>query len=124
MRFLAFVLLLILPGYALAKLSGTIDWRILASYVALINLTAYFVFWLDKKRAKAKAWRIPESTLHGLELFGGWPAGLLGQWSFRHKTAKTPYQVVFWLIVVAHQYIALDYVLNWRILESFKALAQ
>ncbi|SJM91388.1 Cold-shock protein (fragment) [Crenothrix polyspora] len=47
-------------------------------------------------------WRIPEKSLHTLELLGGWPGALLAQRTLRHKNRKPSYQVVFWLIVGLH----------------------
>ena len=37
-----------------------------------------------------------------MELLGGWAGGWLGQRVWRHKTQKTSYRVVFWLIGVLH----------------------
>ena len=42
-------------------------------------------------------------------LGGGWAAAYLAQRLFRHKTAKGSYQLVFWMIVLAHQAVAADY---------------
>lgn len=69
----------------------------------------------DKRRAQAGEWRIPEFTLHFAELAGGWPGAFLAQRIFRHKTSKISYRIVFWLIVLLHQYIALDSLMNWRL---------
>ena len=41
-------------------------------------------------------------TLHGLEAAGGWPGALVAQRVFRHKTRKRSFQIIFWLIVLAH----------------------
>ncbi len=46
--------------------------------------------------------RIPEKVLHLWELLFGFPGAILGQIALRHKSAKTSYQVVFWLIVIIH----------------------
>lgn len=46
--------------------------------------------------------RIPERTLHTLELLGGWPGALVGQQLFKHKRSKAPYMRVFWVIVLLH----------------------
>ena len=72
-----------------------------AAYIVL-SLITFFVFGWDKRQARKQKRRIPESTLHIMELVGGWPGSLLGQRVFHHKTRKRSYQVVFWLIVVLH----------------------
>jgi len=40
----------------------------------------------DKRKAKKKAWRIPEATLMGIAALGGSLGCLLGMYTFRHKT--------------------------------------
>lgn len=52
----------------------------------LVNLMAFALYGLDKRRAKRNAWRIPEKTLlTATWLFGGVGA-CLGMRVFRHKT--------------------------------------
>ena len=83
-----------------------------------------FSFWVyrtlayDKKRAQTDQWRIPESTLHVLELLGGWPGSFVAQRRFRHKTSKPSYQFAFWIIVVAYQAVAFEYLANWKYSET------
>lgn len=64
---------------------------------------------LDKASAVQGNWRIPEATLHLLELGGGWPGALLAQTYYRHKTAKASYQTAFWLIVVGNLTLLIGY---------------
>ena len=72
--------------------------------IAYIVMSAFTVaeYARDKRRAQAGAWRTSEDSLHLLELLGGWPGALLAQQSFRHKTRKLSYQIVFWLIAAGH----------------------
>ena len=74
--------------------------------IAFVYLTtsaiAFLTLGLDKRRARRGEWRVPESTLHALELLGGWPGSFFGQRVHRHKTRKASYQVVFWLIAALH----------------------
>ena len=56
----------------------------------------------DKSKAQRDVWRTPESSLHILDLLGGWPGGLIAQRIFRHKTRKVSFQVIFWLCVLVH----------------------
>ena len=67
--------------------------------MSLVTLAAYGV---DKRAALRGDWRVRESTLHLMELLGGFPGGFAGQHLFRHKRRKGPYLVVFWGIVVLH----------------------
>ncbi len=74
---------------------------VLACY-GVMSAVAFGLYWLDKRRAERGEWRISEATLHVIELLGGWPGAWMGQRVFRHKRRKTPYMVVFWIIVAVH----------------------
>lgn len=61
--------------------------RYIAYYLAAINLAAFFLMWLDKRRAKRKgARRIRERTLFLSALLGGSAGAIVGMHLFRHKT--------------------------------------
>lgn len=68
----------------------------------VMSLWAFFAYRFDKLRAGGDQRRVPESTLHAIELFGGWPGALVAREWYRHKTRKVSYRIVFWLIVIAH----------------------
>lgn len=112
------VLLLITPVYALYRFDAWVDWRISLGAVLLISLGTGYLYRRDKRRAELGTQRTPESTLHLLELLGGWPGALLAQRMYRHKTAKFSYQFVFWLVVGLHQFIAIDFLLHWRMTKT------
>lgn len=61
-----------------------------------LSLLALGVYWKDKRAAQSGAWRTPESTLHLIALFGGWPGALLAQQWLRHKSSKPAFRRVFW----------------------------
>jgi uncharacterized membrane protein YsdA (DUF1294 family) len=108
------VVLLVIPIYALSQLSSAIDWRVLITALVLLSVFAYFSYRSDKQRAEAGEWRTPESTLHFIGLLGGCPGVFLAQRRFRHKTSKASFQTAFWTIVLAHQFLAVDSLLEWR----------
>jgi len=64
--------------------------------MSVITLIAYR---LDKSAAQADRQRTPESTLHLMELLGGWPGALIAQGLFRHKNRKLAFQVAYWVCV-------------------------
>ena len=71
----------------------------IAAYFASVNIVTLCAYGFDKKIAGSSWVRVPEKVLHVLSLAGGSPAALLAQRVFRHKTIKTRFQVVYWLIV-------------------------
>ena len=113
---IVFALLLVLPAIAAFRLSNTIDWKVLAGVPLVMSILTFLAYRTDKRHAQSGKWRIPESTLHILELGYGWPGALLGQRRYRHKTTKVSFQVVYWLVVLLHQFVALDYLLHWAFL--------
>jgi uncharacterized membrane protein YsdA (DUF1294 family)/cold shock CspA family protein len=66
----------------------------------VFSALSYIAYTLDKHWATKQLRRIPESTLHTFDLIGGWPGALVAQHQLRHKTAKTSFQIVFWLTVL------------------------
>ena len=75
-------------------------WILLAYFIA--SALAFFAYGMDKRAAIKGHRRIPEFRLHALEALGGWPGALVAQHLFHHKTWKLSYQLVFWVIVLAH----------------------
>ena len=45
--------------------------NLLYIYVIIINVVTFFIYGLDKSRAKAGQWRIPEAQLIFLAVIGG-----------------------------------------------------
>jgi uncharacterized membrane protein YsdA (DUF1294 family) len=69
---------------------------------AVASLITFVAYGWDKRRSTRGGGRVPEQTLHLLELLGGWPGALLAQRTFRHKWKKGSYMLAFWTIVVVH----------------------
>lgn len=59
---------------------------IIAGYLAVMNLIGFAIMGIDKRRAVKRLWRIPESTLFIIALFGGSLGSILGMYFFHHKT--------------------------------------
>ena len=51
-----------------------------------ISLIAFFLYLIDKIKAKLDAWRTPEKVLLSFSLLGGAVGGFLAMLLFRHKT--------------------------------------
>lgn len=87
-------------------------WKWILVYIAGMNVTGFFLMGLDKKRARAHAWRIPEKTLFLCSLIGGSVGTWAGMYAFRHKT-KHWYFVVGMPLVLFLQLAAFTYL--WRL---------
>lgn len=121
--FLILGLLLAVPVYALSRLASWIDWRALLGVPMAISIFGYLAQRSDKRRAESGAWRIPEATLHLVELLGGWPGAFLAQRNYRHKTSKLSYQFIFWAVVLIHEIVAVDSVRGWPLMTQLLRLA-
>ena len=60
-------------------------WALLG-YLAAVNLLAFTVYGVDKRRAKKDKRRVPEKTLFLLAIIGGSVGAWAGMYTFRHKT--------------------------------------
>ena len=67
--------------------------KFLYIYLIIINLIAFAIFGIDKKRAKKGQWRIPEKTLFLSAILGGSIGAILGMYIFHHKTKHWYFQV-------------------------------
>lgn len=74
---------------------------VLAIY-GVMSLVAFAAMALDKRAARRGLSRIPEKTLHALELAAGWPGSLLASKLLRHKSVKPSYRVTRWAIIALH----------------------
>lgn len=108
------VVLLVLPITAIIRLAGQFGPAQILGGALVLSALTYFASASDKRKAQNGQWRTPESTLHLLELCGGWPGSFLAQHRFRHKLRKLSYQITFWLIVVAYEAIAYDFLSGWH----------
>ena len=74
---------------------------LLAAYGVFSGI-AFLMYRADKTAAVQGRWRTPESTLHTIDLVGGWPGALVARRTFRHKTTKQPFRTIFWVTVIAN----------------------
>ena len=55
-------------------------------YLVVINVVTFFIYGIDKWKAKRSKWRIEESTLLWWAMLGGSIGALLGMKTWHHKT--------------------------------------
>ena len=74
---------------------------IVLSYLLIINLIAFVLYGIDKKRAIRNEYRISESVLLWMARLGGGIGCWLGIKMFRHKTKHTKFRFIvpLWMII-------------------------
>ena len=75
--------------------------KILLAYLIVVNVLTFFMFGIDKWKAKRHEWRIPEATLLGLAVVGGSIGAWLGMKAWHHKTLHKKFQYGIPLILLA-----------------------
>ncbi|WP_417744518.1 DUF1294 domain-containing protein [Rosistilla oblonga] len=73
---------------------------IYAVVMLILSLLSFASYGWDKRQARVDRQRISERRLHTIDLLGGWPGGWVGRRTFRHKTSKRSFVIVFWMTVV------------------------
>ena len=86
---------------------------LLTLYLVAINVVTFFLYGIDKWKAKRARWRIPEHVLLGMAAIGGSVGAWLGMRVWHHKTqhAKFRYGVPAMLVAQAA-------VLVWIVLRA------
>ena len=74
--------------------------NLLYIYVIIINVVTFFIYGLDKSKAKARQWRIPEAQLIFLAVIGGSVGALAGMKVFHHKTRKPKFKIGVPMILI------------------------
>lgn len=61
-------------------------------YLAAINIIAFFLYGIDKWKARHNKWRITEARLIWIAVFGGSIGALLGMNLWHHKTQHAKFK--------------------------------
>jgi len=69
-------------------------------YLIIINIASGILFSYDKQAAIKNHRRVPEKTLHILELLGGVFANMILMYSIHHKNWKFRYYGVTWVVMM------------------------
>ena len=75
--------------------------RLLGLYLLVVNSLTYFVYWLDKRRARSGGRRIAERELLMWAAAGGSLGAFYAMRRFQHKTAKRSFRIAFFAVVAA-----------------------
>lgn len=72
----------------------------LGIYLLIVNLWAFALMGIDKRRAKKDLWRVKETALFLPVLLGGGVGGILGMKVFHHKTKHWYFRFGFPAILI------------------------
>lgn len=72
----------------------------IAAVLVLLNVVAFALMGVDKRRARRRQWRISERALLAVALLSGTVGAWLGVAGFRHKTRKVGFLVLLGLASV------------------------
>lgn len=76
--------------------------KILLLHYAIMSIVCAIMHAADKRRAIKHRRRIPERSLHSMELVGGWPGAIMMTRLIRHKTSKPSYMWTLYGIAALH----------------------
>ena len=82
--------------------------NIVLIYLAVINVATFFMYGVDKWKAKKSKWRIRETALLGLAVLGGSIGAWLGMKAWHHKTQHKKFKygvpdiIIVQLLLIAY----------------------
>lgn len=68
--------------------------ELIYGWLAVANIAAFFLYGIDKHKARHRRWRIPEATLLGIAALGGGLGAWAGMRAFRHKTKHLRFRII------------------------------
>ena len=81
--------------------------QLILIYLLAINVFAFFLYGIDKRKAKRSKWRIPEMTLLSIAVIGGSVGAWIGMKVWHHKTMHKKFKYGIPLILFAQIAIVL-----------------
>ncbi len=68
-------------------------------YYTWVSSISFIMHYHDKNKAKNNDWRTPESTLHTVDVLGGWIGATFAHKLLNHKAAKADFRVMFYVTI-------------------------
>lgn len=81
--------------------------KIIICYLIVINIVSFGLMAEDKRRARKRAWRIPERTLFVMAVLGGSIGAWAGMYLCHHKTKHWYFVLGIPMILAAQVVLAL-----------------
>ena len=86
--------------------------ELLLYYFVCVNVLTFFVYGIDKSKARQGKWRISEATLLLFAVIGGSIGAWLGMRVWRHKTMHKKFKYGIPAILMIH-IIIIGYLSKW-----------
>ncbi len=86
--------------------------QLILIYLLAINVFAFFLYGIDKWKAKRSKWRIPEMTLLSIAVIGGSVGAWIGMKVWHHKTMHKKFKYGIPLILFVQ--IAITLFISFR----------
>ena len=86
--------------------------KLILIYLLAINVFAFFLYGIDKWKAKRSKWRIPEMTLLSIAVIGGSVGAWIGMKVWHHKTMHKKFKYGIPLILFVQ--IAITLFISFR----------
>ena len=86
--------------------------HIVLIYLAFINVVTFFVYGIDKWKAKKSLWRIREASLLMLAILGGSIGAWLGMKVWHHKTQHKKFKYGVPAIIIVQLAIIANFIIS------------
>ena len=83
-------------------------------YLIAINIVTFFLYGIDKYKAKKNQWRISEATLLTMAAIGGSIGALAGMRLWHHKTMHKKFKYGIPLIIIMQVALAVYLLTNFE----------
>lgn len=94
-----------------------LNWNYISYFFVALNVVTFFVYGIDKLKARRHKWRIPESTLLLLAVVGGSIGALLGMKLWHHKTQHKKFKYGLPLILLV-QVVLIVWIASLTVLKN------
>lgn len=65
----------------------------LISFLVIMNVITFMLYWYDKECARKRKWRVAEISLLSFSFFGGALGAYIAMHGLRHKTQHKKFQI-------------------------------
>ena len=86
--------------------------NIILGYLLAVNIATFFLYGIDKYKAKKNKWRISEATLLTMAAIGGSIGALAGMRLWHHKTMHKKFKYGIPLIIILQVALAVYLLTN------------